>query len=88
MIQELTLIGTFFGIVVALCLMFMPTLIELKRPKDAGPRLILESFGILSAPVTVAPPPIALIDLEPEGQIIITYERLLYFLPNLESASE
>ena len=84
MIQELTLIGTFLGIVTALFLMFIPALIELKRPRDAGPRLIVENFVMLSAP---APTPLpVLIDLEGGAQIIMTYERLLCFLPNLESA--
>lgn len=85
MIQELTLIGTFLGIVIALCLMFMPALVELKRPQDAGPRLILENFSRLSAPAIMSK--LTLIDLEDESQKIKTYERLLYFLPNLESAS-
>lgn len=80
--QELTLIGTFLGIVTALFLMFMPALMELKRPQDAGPRLILENFVMLPAPA----PPLVLIDLEAEAQIILTHERFLFFLPNLESA--
>ena len=82
MIQELTLIGTFLGIIAALTLMFMPALIELKRPQDAGPRLIQENFIVLSAPTQ----PLVLTDLESESKIIITYERFLRFLPNLESA--
>jgi len=84
MIQELTLIGTFLGIVAALFLMFMPALMELKRPKDAGPRLILENFVTLPAHAPTPPP--VLIDIEGEAQIIMTYERFLSFLPNLESA--
>lgn len=82
MIQELTLIGTFLGIVTALFLMFIPAIVELKRPQDAGPRLILENFVMLSVPT---PPPV-LIDLECEAQIVMTHERFLRLLPNLESA--
>jgi hypothetical protein len=48
MIQELTLIGTFLGIVAALFLMFMPAIMELKHPQDAGTRLIIEKFVMLS----------------------------------------
>jgi hypothetical protein len=84
MIQELTLIGTFLGIVAALFLMFMPALMELKHPQDAGPRLIIENFVMLSTPAPTPHP--VLIDIEGEAQIIMTYERFLRFLPNLESA--
>ena len=84
MIQDLTLIGTFLGIATVLFLMFMPTLMELKYPQDSGPRLILENFVNLSVPAPT--PPAILIDLEGETQIIMTYERFLGFLPNLESA--
>jgi hypothetical protein len=84
MTQELTLIGTFLGIVAVLLLMFMPTLMELKRPQDAGPRLIPETFAVFSTPAPKPHP--VLIDLEGEAQTIMTYERFIGFLPNLESA--
>ena len=83
MLQELTLIGTFLGIVTALFLMFMPSLIELKHPQDAGPRLILENFIMLPAPPPIHP--LFLMDLEGEAHLIMTNERFLSFLPNLES---
>ena len=84
MIQELTLIGTFLGLVTALCLMFIPSLIELRHPQDAGPRLILENFVVLPALASIQPA--VLVDLEGEAHLIMTRERFLHFLTNLESA--
>jgi hypothetical protein len=82
MIQELTLIGTFLGMVTVLFLMFMPALIELKRPQDAGPRLIIDNVVLLPTHTK----PLVLMDLEGEAHLIMTHERFLCLLPNLESA--
>jgi hypothetical protein len=38
------LVATFLGTPFVLLFMFMPALFELKRPRDAGPRLIMSNF--------------------------------------------
>ena len=65
-------------------LFFLPALIELKKPKDAGPRLINDNIpkiriGALKVPI---------IDIEEEQkftyQSTIKIADFLYFLPDLE----
>ncbi|MGD0994359.1 MAG: hypothetical protein ABR909_02410 [Candidatus Bathyarchaeia archaeon] len=76
-----TLIATIAMIIV---LFFLPALIELKKPKDAGPRLIDDNIpkiriGTLKVPIT---------DIEEEQKF--TYQSttktadFLYTIPNLE----
>ena len=76
-----TLIATTAIIIV---LFFLPALIELKKPKDAGPRLINDNIpkiriGTLKVPIT---------DIEEEQkftyQSTIKIADSLYTLPNLE----
>lgn len=38
----ISIIPLFLGVLAFLFVMLLPTIIELKRPKDAGPRIILE----------------------------------------------
>ncbi|MCL5949487.1 MAG: hypothetical protein M1490_03305 [Candidatus Bathyarchaeota archaeon] len=64
--------------------MFLPAIIELKKPKDAGPRLITDSFAQmhLSALKT------ALLNIEDElkfdSQLSGKIGNFLRFIPNLE----
>ena len=45
MIQELTLlIVTLTAMALTILIMFLPTIIELRKPHDAGPRLITDSI--------------------------------------------
>ncbi len=45
MISNITLfIVTLIGMALTILIMFLPTIIELRKPRDAGPRLITESF--------------------------------------------
>ena len=45
MLPNLTLfIVTLFAMALTILIMFLPTIIELRKPRDAGPRLITESF--------------------------------------------
>ena len=69
---------------IVIILFFLPALIELKKPKDAGPRLIDNNtpkvrIGALKVPIT---------DIEEEqkfnSQSAIKIEDSLYPLPNLE----
>jgi hypothetical protein len=36
-----------FGVIVFFFVMLLPALVELKRPRDAGPRVILDDVSIL-----------------------------------------
>ena len=46
MIPDLTLfIVALFAMALTILIMFLPTIIELRKPRDAGPRLITESFA-------------------------------------------
>jgi len=36
-----------FGVIVFFFVMLLPALVELKRPRDAGPRMILDDVSIL-----------------------------------------
>ncbi len=45
MIPDLTLfIVALFAMALTILIMFLPTIIELRKPRDAGPRLITESL--------------------------------------------
>ena len=82
MIQSLnTLITTLIATTtVTIILLFLPAVIELKKPKDAGPRLITDSI----AKTCIIP----LANIEEErkfdSQLIIKIASFLYAIPNLE----
>ena len=90
MTQELLVLSTLCGLAVAVAAMFLPALVELWKPKDAGPRLIAENLIPSLGLKTSLPPnnlsPI-IIDIEGEDKMVITCAKLLSFLPNLESWS-
>lgn len=65
------------GIIFTVLLMFLPAFIELRKPRDAGPREISEN---ITAPKLLKPLP-SLINMETEFQII----DLIRFIPNMES---
>ena len=65
-------------------LMFLPAIIELKKPKDAGPRLINDNI----AKIRISTLKIPLTNIEEEqkfgSQSIINIASFLYLIPNLE----
>ncbi len=64
-------------------ILFLPALIELRKPKDAGPRII----GILPAKAPLVAFSI-LRDIDEEPQLddrLIENSQTLYFLPNMEA---
>ncbi|HMK94712.1 MAG TPA: hypothetical protein VK536_04845 [Candidatus Limnocylindrales bacterium] len=72
------------GVTTVILLFFLPAIIELKKPKDAGPRIIGDS----PAKVTLSMLKIPLIDIE-EGQeenyqSAMKNAAFLYFIPNME----
>jgi hypothetical protein len=72
------------AIAMIIILFFLPAIIELKKPKDAGPRIIIDN----PAKITLGMLKIAIIDIE-EGQKL-TYQStmknaaFLYIIPNIE----
>jgi hypothetical protein len=64
---------------------FLPALIELKKPKDSGPRLIATRISDRNLAITSF---ISLADIENgqkfDGTLIDTMAKLFAFLPNLE----
>ncbi len=85
MLQELTLfIATLTGITLTILIMFLPTIVELKKPRDVGPRLIPDTFAKVRLSTLTS---LFNIDEESkfEGQSALKTANLLRFLPNLES---
>lgn len=89
MTPVLVLLATIGGVAATMLLMFLPAIVELWKPKDAGPRLIAENFTTsaltlnnLSLMRNIQPD---LTDIECEMGITKVYAKTLVFLPNLES---
>jgi hypothetical protein len=89
MIQSLNvLIVTLMATVtMAILVLFLPALIELKRPLDAGPRLIRDDFAQIL--LSNLKPPITNIEdnWKLDGQLTATVLTLFGFIPNLEPYS-
>ncbi len=77
------------GVAVTIFLMFLPAILEVWKPKDAGPRLIGENFSTssltLTNPLLNGNPERILVDIEKEIGITEIYTKTLGFLFNLES---
>jgi len=69
-------------VVVTILLLFLPALIELRKPKDSGPRLIMDNF----ARIRIGAFTIGLVNIEEEkeNQSIKYIDNFLYRFPNLE----
>jgi hypothetical protein len=79
------LIAFALGTPVSLLLMFLPTLLELKKPKDAGPRLIGSGFS----PVRKSPLPVnSLQDIERnqirDAKLSALFQNTLGFIADLD----
>ncbi len=85
MIPLIPLIATIPATALVVTLMFLPALIELKRPRDAGPRLIANSF----APWRLISLKSVLSDIEEEVKFDSKLDSriaiFLNFVPNLEA---
>jgi hypothetical protein len=79
----LVLLATISGVGATVLLMFVPAIMELRNPKDAGPRMIAGNFS--SLPLTLTKMPSIIGDIEGETSKTKTYVRLPGFLFNLES---
>ncbi|MEM2994730.1 MAG: hypothetical protein QXI91_01765 [Candidatus Bathyarchaeia archaeon] len=78
-----TFIWLTIGILTFLFIMLLPALIELKKPKDAGPRIIMDyTFDI-------QPKNVWIIDMEEEQRFNQTSAEklvdIISFLPNIEA---
>lgn len=77
------------GVAATILLMFLPAILEVWKPKDAGPRLIAENFWASSLtsnnPLLKGNPEPVLVDIETEIGITKIYTKTLGFLFNLES---
>lgn len=76
-----TLIMLIFGVLAFIFLMFLPAFLELKKPRDAGPRTIMNNIIAIPQLPTI---------MEDEKPIIdqALYQKLaeiLVVLPNLEA---
>jgi|YelNatPaOPRAMG01_1025707.scaffolds.fasta_scaffold45839_3 hypothetical protein len=69
----ITIFGTAF---VTISLMFLPAVIELAHPKDAGPRLISDSMGV----VDILP----VVNIEGSIHSDVRLGLVLKMLPNME----
>jgi len=68
-----------------LVFMFFPTISELKRPRDAGPRIIVEdNLGLRIISEVLKIEILDADDEEPDSETMATVIRALAFLPSLE----
>ena len=86
MIQSLNLLITaLIAITTVILLMFLPAIIELKKPKDAGPRLITENFAKIGLSTLKIP----IINIEDDWKLDIQstmkIANFLHVIPNLEA---
>ena len=85
MIPFIPLLVAFPLTAIVFILMFLPALIEVKRPQDAGPRLIANSFTQLRLQTLRT----VLSDIEEElnfdSQLTSKIAIFLAFIPNLEA---
>jgi hypothetical protein len=82
-----SIITLFLAVLTFIIVMLMPALFELKKPKDAGPRIILEDTLYLK--ILNASPNIPLLDADDEKvelnqEIIEKMAKVLAVLPRLE----
>ncbi len=81
-----SIIPLFLAVLTFIMVMLLPAIIELKKPKDAGPRIMLEDMISLQS-LSVSPD-IPLLDFDDEVElnqkIIEKMAKVLAILPKLE----
>ena len=80
---QLPLITLFFGVVTFILVMFLPAFLELRKPKDAGPRRIEENVVSRKYQVQLASMERSE-DMEADLAVIKKVANILSALPNLE----
>jgi len=80
-----TLITLCFGVSVFIFIMFLPALLELKKPKDAGPRRIMDDAYTIQPKMVGT---IVIVNLEEEHRfdqkLVEKIMNIIAVLPNLE----
>jgi len=83
-----TLIMLLFGVSVFIFVMLLPALLELKKPKDAGPRMIMDDIIITQHLQQRGIIPLASIEEEKFGTDLTIVKKIadiIAVLPNLET---
>jgi hypothetical protein len=83
-----TVVMLLFGVSVCIFIMLLPALLELKKPKDAGPRMIMDDVAINQHPQMRGGIPLASIEEEkfrPDQTLVKKIAEVIAFLPNLEA---
>ena len=82
MMLDLTSIVMVFGALSFILIMLLPALFELKKPRDAGPRKIMEE-------IVVGPPRIEITSMETDVEVnqdlLRKVSAVISVLPNLEA---
>jgi hypothetical protein len=77
-----------FGVSVCIFVMLLPALLELKKPKDAGPRRIMDDITINQHSQRRGMIPLASIEEEKfrlDQTLVKKIAEVIAFLPNLEA---
>ena len=82
-----TLIMLCFGVLIFIFIMLLPALLELKKPKDAGPRMMLNDVPVLQQLQIVQKIPITNMeeDLGFDQMAVKKIANVIAMLPNLEA---
>lgn len=82
-----TLIMLCFGVLIFIFIMLLPALLELKKPKDAGPRMMLNDVSVLQQLQIVQKISIANMeeDLGFDQMAVKKIANAIAMLPNLET---
>lgn len=81
---QLPFITILFGVVIFILVMFLPAFLELRRPKDSGPRRIEENVVPSKYPVELASLERSE-EIKPDLAVIKKIANILSALPNMET---
>ena len=85
MISNLTAIIIIIATPTLILITFLPALIELKKPKDGGPRRITSEFSTVNLHMVHALPIVNLEDEQKfDSSLVQTMAKVISFLPSLE----
>lgn len=72
-----------FGILISICVMLLPSIIELKKPKDAGPRMIME-YPVFTLPTIANISALSVEEERFDPALIEKIADVISILPDLE----
>jgi len=79
-----TFVALAFGVVIFILLMFLPALVELRKPRDAGPRKIMDDVIIGESQMKIASIEKSE-EIEIDQALVKKMANVLSVLPNLET---